>query len=89
MAMSRGGWGEFVDGGSPIARHKRMVLDQGSAIGTGVIGVGMRVLLLRLLLMVVLLLLLLMVVLLVVRVRGALTRDELKGIALEFGACGT
>ena len=70
MAMSRGGWREFVYSRSPITRHKRMVLDQGSAIGAGVIGVGMRMLLLMLLL-----LLLLMVVVLLVRMRGTLTRD--------------
>ena len=69
--MSRGGWGEFVDGGSPIARHIRMVLDQGSAIGTGVIGVGMRVLLV--LLVLVLLVLVMVGVVGVVRMRGTLT----------------
>ena len=77
MAMSRGGWREIVYSGPPIARHKGMVLDQGSAIGAGVIGVRMRVLLLLLLL-----LLLMGVVVVgmgmgvgVVRVRGTLTRD--------------
>ena len=70
--MSRGGWREFVYRGPPIARHKRMVLNQRTAIGAGVIGVGMRMLL-------VLLLLLMVVgmvgVVLVVRMRGTLTRD--------------
>lgn len=41
VAMSRGGWGEFVDGGSTIARDKRMVLHQGGAIGAGVISLRM------------------------------------------------
>jgi len=45
MAMSRGRWREFVDGGSTIARHKRMVLDQGSAIGAGVVAMSMGMLL--------------------------------------------
>lgn len=42
--MSRGRWGELVDGGSTIARHKRMVLHQGGAIGAGVVSLRMRVL---------------------------------------------
>jgi hypothetical protein len=46
MAMSRGRWREFVDGGSSIARHERVVLDQGSAIGSGVVALRMRMLLL-------------------------------------------
>ena len=71
MAMSRGGWREFVYSRSPITRHKRMVLDQGSAIGAGVIGVGMRMLLVLMLM----LLLMVVVVVLVVRMRGTLTRD--------------
>lgn len=73
--MSRGGWREFVYSGSPIARHKRMILDQGSAIGAGVIGVGMRMLLLLMLMLLLLLLLMVVVVVLVVRMRGTLTRD--------------
>lgn len=43
MAMSRGRWREFVDD-STIARHKRMILDQGGAIGTGVIALCVRML---------------------------------------------
>jgi len=66
MAMPRGGWREFVDGGSSIARYKGMGLDQGGAIGAGVIrvGVGVRMLLLVMLVMV-----------MVVRMGGALTRN--------------